>query len=135
MGKNRSTITNYLRLLKLPPQIQKAIMDRVISMGHARALINIDDEVQQLQLFKDIIKNQLSVRAVEEASRKTRTAKQPSARKELPIEYERIRNSVSDQIAAKVDIKANAKGKGSLVINFNDEDDLRRVLNILDLWP
>lgn len=135
MGKKRSTITNYLRLLKLPPQIQKAIMDRVISMGHARAIISMNDEAEQLELFKEIVKGQLSVRAVEEATRKNRSEKKASVKKELPIELERIRNAVSEQIDAKVDLKTSTRGKGALVINFNNEKDLKRVLGILDLWP
>jgi ParB family chromosome partitioning protein len=136
VGKKRSTITNYLRLLKLPPQIQKAIMDRVLTMGHARAIINIENEAEQLELFKRIVKDGLSVRAAEEA---TRSVKSSSAKtgipKELPIELERIRNHVSEQLDAKVALRADAKGKGSLSINFSNEAELKRVLSILDLLP
>ncbi len=135
VGKKRSTVTNYLRLLKLPPQIQKAIMDRLISMGHARAIINIDDEAKQMELFKEIIKNELSVRATEEATRKTRNATKGRSGSELPFELQRIRDRVSEQLNTKVNIKANTKGKGNLSIAFNNEEDLRRVLSILELLP
>lgn len=134
VGKKRSTITNYLRLLKLPPQIQKAIMDRLITMGHARAIINIDNEQEQLQLFKEIVKGGLSVRAAEQAS-KSAKATGKTVKKELPIEYQRIQDNVKRQLDAEVGLKVNAKGKGSISISFDNEKELKRVLSILDLWP
>lgn len=136
VGKQRSTITNYLRLLKLPPQIQKAIMDRVITMGHARAIINIEDESQQLQLFKEIVKGGLSVRAAEQAYKaaKASSATKP-AKKDLPLEYQRIQENMKRQLNADVGVKVNAKGKGSISISFDNEKELKRVLSILDLWP
>jgi len=134
VGKNRSTITNYLRLLKLPPQIQKAIMDKVLTMGHARALININDEAQQLELFKQIVKDGLSVRATEQASKSAKKSRTPT-KKELPIEYQRIQENIKDQLNADVDLKVNSKGKGTISIHFDNEKELKRVLSILDLWP
>ncbi|MGK0384054.1 MAG: ParB family chromosome partitioning protein [Bacteroidia bacterium] len=134
VGKKRSTITNYLRLLKLPPQIQKAIMDRILTMGHARSIISIDDENEQLQLFKEIVKGGLSVRAAEQAS-KTAKASSAAPKKELPIEYQRIQDNVKRQLDAQVGLKVNAKGKGSISISFDNEKELKRVLSILDLWP
>lgn len=134
VGKNRSTVTNYLRLLKLPPEIQKAIMDKVLTMGHARAIININDEKQQLELFKQIIKDGLSVRATEQASKKVKSGK-ASSPKELPIEYQRIQNNIKDQLNAEVGLKVNSKGKGTISIAFDNEKELKRVLSILDLWP
>ncbi|MFT6209892.1 MAG: ParB family chromosome partitioning protein [Bacteroidia bacterium] len=134
VGKKRSTITNYLRLLKLPPQIQKAIIDRVLTMGHARSIISIDDENEQLQLFKEIVKGGLSVRAAEQAS-KTAKASSAAPKKELPIEYQRIQDNVKRQLDAQVGLKVNAKGKGSISISFDNEKELKRVLSILDLWP
>lgn len=134
VGKNRSTVTNYLRLLKLPPQIQKAIMDRVLTMGHARAIINIDDEAQQLELFKQILKDGLSVRATEQASKTAKRGKTAS-KKELPLEYQRIEQNIKQQLDAEVGLKVNAKGKGSISIAFDNEKELKRVLSILDLWP
>jgi ParB family chromosome partitioning protein len=134
VGKKRSTITNYLRLLKLPPQIQKAIMDRVLTMGHARAIINIENEQEQLELFKEIVKGGLSVRAAEAASK---SAKQPktSVKKDLPIEYQRIQADITQQLNAEVDLRVNSKGKGKISISFDNEKELKRVLSILDLWP
>jgi ParB family chromosome partitioning protein len=134
VGKNRSTVTNYLRLLKLPPQIQKAIMDRVLTMGHARAIINIDDEAQQLELFKQILKDGLSVRATEQASKTAKQGKTAS-KKELPLEYQRIEQNIKQQLDAEVGLKVNANGKGSISIAFDNEKELKRVLSILDLWP
>jgi ParB family chromosome partitioning protein len=134
VGKNRSTITNYLRLLKLPPQIQKAIMDGSITMGHARAIINIEDEQEQLRLFRDIVKGGLSVRATEEASKAVKRTGKP-AKKELAIEFQRIKENIGRQLDANVGLKVNANGKGSLSIAFDNEKELKRVLSILDLWP
>jgi ParB family chromosome partitioning protein len=133
VGKNRSTITNYLRLLKLPPQIQKAIMDKVLTMGHARAIINISDEEQQIQLFKQIVKDGMSVRATEAASKSAKGTK--TVKKELPVEYQRIEQNIKDQLNANVGLKVNSKGKGSISIAFDNEKELKRVLSILDLWP
>lgn len=137
VGKKRSTITNYLRLLKLPPQIQKAIMDSTISMGHARAIINVGDPDQQLEVFKQIVKNNLSVRGAEEASRKTKDAssKKKAPKKELPIEFERIRSHVGDQLDSDVQLSVGRKGAGRISISFENEKDLKRVLSILDLLP
>jgi ParB family chromosome partitioning protein len=133
VGKNRSTITNYLRLLKLPAQIQKAIMDKVITMGHARAIINIQDENQQIELFKQIVKDGMSVRATETASKSAKGSK--AVKKELPVEYQRIEQNIKDQLNANVGLKVNARGKGSISISFDNEKELKRVLSILDLWP
>lgn len=135
IGKKRSTVTNYLRLLKLPPQIQKAIIDRTISMGHARAIINVDNEAEQLELFKEIIKESLSVRATEAATRKSKDTNARSIKGQLPIELERIRDHVGEQLSAKVSLKANSKGKGNISIAFDNEEDMKRVLSMLDLLP
>ncbi len=135
VGMKRSTVTNYLRLLKLPPQVQKAIVDRIISMGHARAIINMDSEKDQIGLFKEIIKESLSVRATEAATRKSRKAAAGRVRSELPIELERIRDRIGEQLSTKVNIRSNAKGKGNISIDFHNEADLKRVLSLLDLWP
>lgn len=134
VGKNRSTITNYLRLLKLPAQIQKAIMDKVLTMGHARAIIGIDDEKKQLELFKQIIADGLSVRATEQASKSAKKGTK-SAKKDLPIEFQRIEENIKQQLNADVGLRVNAKGKGSISISFDNEKELKRVLSILDLWP
>ncbi|MBI1288324.1 MAG: ParB/RepB/Spo0J family partition protein [Flavobacteriales bacterium] len=134
VGKNRSTITNYLRLLKLPAQIQKALMDKVLTMGHARAIINIDDENEQLELFKEIVKGGLSVRATEEASKRVKQSGK-TEKKELPIEFQRIKDNIRQQLNTEVGLRVNAKGKGTISIPFDNEKELKRVLSILDLWP
>ena len=133
VGKKRSTITNYLRLLKLPPQIQKAIMDKLITMGHARAIINIKDEAEQLELFKEIVKGGMSVRTAEQITRSAK--KEGNTKKELPIEFQRIKDSVAEQLSADVNLKVNAKGRGSFSFVFDNEKELKRVLSLLDLWP
>ncbi len=136
VGKQRSTIANYLRLLKLPPEIQKGIANGDVSMGHARALIGITSPLEQLQLFKQIIQEQLSVRETENRSQTAKKSVVLDKKvKELPFTYQRIAEHLKEQLNATVALKANGQGKGSLTINFADESDLKRVLSILDLLP
>jgi len=138
VGKKRSTVTNYLRLLKLPARIQKGIVEKNISMGHARALVNIQDSEMQLMIYDEIIKNDFSVRRVEEIVRnynesasgfqtteKTKTPKFPS-------EYEDLHNHLSKHFQTKVDFRMDQAGKGKIVIPFNSSKDLERILGILD---
>lgn len=133
VGKKRSTITNYLRLLKLQPLIQAGIRDRMISMGHARALINIEDETAQLRLYRDTIANDLSVRQVEEKVRQLKSP-QPisSAPTELPEDFQSIKSELAGYFNANVDLKRNAKGKGSIVIKFDSDRDLERILELMN---
>lgn len=138
VGKQRSTITNYLRLLKLPPEIQKGIVDGMLTMGHARALINIDDAAEQLRIFRQIVSEQLSVRQTEERSRgakQGRAGGKSIGSQGVPMALQRIVSHVQGQLGAPVAIKADAQGKGSLTIRFKDDRDLERVLSILDLMP
>lgn len=132
VGKQRSTVTNYLRLLKLPAQIQKAIVGGQLSMGHARALINLESEAKQLELFKAIVAENLSVRKVEE---RVRGVKAPSAKIELPVEFEKVKQSLADELGTSVNLKRNGAGKGKVEISFTSDEDLKRILSILDLWP
>lgn len=132
VGKQRSTVTNYLRLLKLPAQIQKAIVGGQLSMGHARALINLESESKQLELFKAIVSENLSVRKVEE---RVRGVKAPSAKIELPVEFEKVKQSLADELGTSVNLKRNGAGKGKVEISFTSDEDLKRILSILDLWP
>lgn len=130
VAKKRSTVSNYLRLLKLPPEIQMGIRQRKISMGHARALINIEDPRQQLNLFNQIISNELSVRQVEEA---VREKKYSSASKKgssilLPEALNEAISALKNRLEAKVDLKADSKGKGHLNIRFNSAEELERLL-------
>jgi ParB family chromosome partitioning protein len=141
VGKNRSTVTNYLRLLKLPPIIQAAIRDQQISMGHARAMINIENVDQQLYVFKEILTKDLSVRKVEDLVRSFAAGKKDStgsANKSTEktlrnnFEYQRIQDDLSSKFGNKVIIKADDKGKGSINIPFLSTDDLNRILEMLD---
>jgi len=136
VGKKRSTITNYLRLLKLPAEIQLGIRDKIISMGHARAVINITDPETQLEIYRDILKNDLSVRKVEEIVRKIGSASEtPSQSKQVEVshkEYESLRTHLSEFFQTNVELKRNNKGNGRIVIPFRSDEDLERILTILD---
>jgi ParB family chromosome partitioning protein len=136
VGKNRTTITNYLRLLKLPPEIQVSIRDQKISMGHARALINVDDVEKQLFIHQEIIDKGLSVRRVEELARsihslqvKQKPAKQPAA---ASFEYQKLQKDLASRFASKVKLKVGQNGKGAIEIPFVSNDDLSRILELLD---
>ena len=134
VGKNRSTITNYIRLLKLPAEVQVAIRDNKISMGHARALINIDDEETQLTILHNIIGKNLSVREVEEIARNLN--KLPSTQKEktsraLSSSLENLRSNLSDRLSANVNVSLGSKGKGNITINFSSQKQLELILSDL----
>ncbi len=133
VGKNRSTVTNYLRLLKLPPVIQAAIRDEQISMGHARALINIPEADKQLWVFQQIVDQGLSVRKVEEL---VRTVASPPAKKDkktgqLPYEYRKIADGLSSRFGTKVQLRIDESGKGKIEIPVLSRNDLNRILDIL----
>ncbi len=141
VGKKRSTIANYLRLLKLPTTIQKGIIDKVISMGHARALVNIPDTEDQLEIYHHILSEDLSVRSVEEMVRKLNdpeekhqaTARETLEKKEkYPVEYEELKAHLSQFFHTKVDFSLNNHGKGKIVIPFGSAKDLERIVGILD---
>ncbi|NQX78035.1 ParB/RepB/Spo0J family partition protein [Gilvibacter sp.] len=129
VGKKRSTIANYLRLLKLDPIIQTGMRDGFISMGHGRALINIDDSESQLDIYEKIIDKNLSVRATEAL---VRSFKDPSApaktTKALPAAAKKQNDILGSILNAKTSINMNAKGKGKLVIPFDSEADLERIV-------
>ncbi|GGG82832.1 chromosome partitioning protein ParB [Parapedobacter pyrenivorans] len=138
VSKNRSTVTNYLRLLKLPPVIQAAIRDGQLSMGHARALINVPETDKQLYIFREIIKNGLSVRKTEELVRdiQQRAGKQgkknnkPTA---LSFQYQKVEDDLASKFATRVRLKvSDRKGTGAIEIPFHSEDDLNRILELLD---
>lgn len=136
VGKKRSTITNYLRLLKLPAEIQLGIRDKIISMGHARAVINIPDPETQLDIYRNILKNDLSVRKVEEIVRKLASPSENTPQsKQVEVslkEYESLRNHLADFFKTDVELKRNNKGNGKIVIPFKTDEDLERILAILD---
>ncbi len=136
MGKSRSSVTNFLRLLKLPAVIQIALSENRISMGHARALINIDDAEQQIKLFNKMLENELSVRETEQLVREnTSTGKKDSTttqktNSKLPEEYQRITDELKTKFS-QVQLKIKTKGKGSIVIPFRSEAELQEILGKL----
>ena len=136
VGKNRTTVTNYLRLLKLPPLIQISIRDQKISMGHARALINVDQADKQLFIHDEIIEKGLSVRKVEELVRSINSVEvKPKPAKRIaatPFEYQKLQKDLASKFATKVKLKVNDNGKGAIEIPFVSQDDLSRILELLD---
>lgn len=135
VGKDRSTITNYIRLLKLPPEVQIAIRDNKITMGHARAIISVENHKDQIKLLGEIISKHLSVRAVEEMVRKIHEKTEltkPVPEKVLAAKYIGIRDRLSGMFNARVAIKKDNKGKGSIVITFKSDEELDHIINILD---
>jgi len=136
VGKNRTTVTNYLRLLKLPPAIQISIRDQKISMGHARALINVDQADKQLFIHDEIIEKGLSVRKVEELVRSINSIQlKPKQSKQslgVSFEYQKLQRDLASKFATKVKLKVGENGKGAIEIPFVSEDDLSRILELLD---
>lgn len=138
VGKKRSTVTNYLRLLKLPPEIQLGIINNDISMGHARALINIDDADLKVKIYTQIIEDELSVRKTEEIIReyknKDKEIVEPKATKSpsLPEEYVVLQNQLKDKFKANIKLKRNEEGKGEIVIPFTSNEELERLIGLLD---
>jgi ParB family chromosome partitioning protein len=137
VSKNRSTITNYLRLLKLPPTIQAAIRDNKITMGHARALINVSDPSIQLYIYQEILDKDLSVRKVEDMVRSIKQSGiKPSSKEKksesISFQYQKIQDDLSSKFATRIKMKVQDGGKGSIEIPFLSDDDLNRILELLD---
>lgn len=139
IGKNRATIANFLRLLKLPADIQMGLKDKKIDMGHARALIPVDNPTIQLRIYEEILTNELSVRRVEELVKAYNAGKNIDelAKKEvkknaLPEEYNILKKHLSKYFKTKVQFAINDKGKGKISIPFKSEEDLERIINIFD---
>ena len=135
VGKNRSTVNNYLRLLKLPPDIQAGIRDKKISMGHARALITIDDIPLQLDIYKQIVSQDLSVRKVEALVRKAGQPKAVPVKPEVKHgkEIEKLQGRLSSHFGSRVKVNSKDGDKGEIKIPFVSVDDLNRILDILDM--
>jgi len=134
VAKKRSTVANYLRLLKLPPEIQMGIRERKITMGHARALVGIDDAKQQLSLYNQILSSEMSVRQVEDATRKNKSSDVGASRTSkmvLPAELKAAIQKLNKRLEASVDIKSDKDGKGQLNIRFNSSEELANLLNKL----
>lgn len=137
VGKNRSTVTNFLRLLKLQPEIQAAIKTEKLSMGHARAIIGVDDYNKQLKMFHEIIEKHLSVREAENMARElgnnSPTSKKNKSNKEnLNFEYTKIQNILSSHFGNRIRLQRSMKGNGKILIPFENDDDLNRILELLN---
>lgn len=140
VGKNRTTVNNYLRLLRLPPDIQAGIRDQKISMGHARALINIEDVAKQLYLYKKIVEEGLSVRKVEQLVRDlmAKNADDPKPEKKgssqhKNYEVQQVQTKLSSHFGTRVSLKADSQFRGEIKIPFVSTEDLNRILEIIDL--
>lgn len=135
VSKNRSTVTNYLRLLKLPPAIQASIRDGGITMGHARALLGVESPSDQLFIYQLIIKQGLSVRKVEEMVRnvqKQEGGKTAKSAQGVSYQMQKIQDDLASKFSTKVKLKVGSQGSGSIEIPFLSEDDLNRILEMLD---
>ena len=140
VGKKRTTISNYLRLLKLPAQIQLAIRDKTSTSGHARAIINIEDPDTQFMIFEQILKYDFSVRKVEEIVREIANPK-PEVVEDEPVkpkkkneigDYIELQQHLSRRFETKVELKRNAAGKGKIVIAFKSDAELEKIIGLLD---
>jgi ParB family chromosome partitioning protein len=140
VGKKRTTIANYLRLLKLPAPIQVALQNKEIDMGHARALLTLEDPKTQIKIFEEITKHGYSVRKVEELVKalsegetvKSGNKKIAPKKMKSPQEFDILKKHLSDFFQTKVQLSCTEKGKGKISIPFNNEEDLERIMEILD---
>ena len=130
VGKDRSTVSNFLRLLKLPAEIQIAIRDGYITMGHARALVNISDKTRQLIILRRIIDEDLSVRQVEMLAREKASAKKP--KNVLPESFKVQAETLSKALKMGVKVSRDSKGKGTLTINFKNDEEFERLLDFIN---
>lgn len=131
LGKNRTTITNYIRLLKLPVEIQIALRDGQITMGHARALINLSDDNEKLKILRNIIDNDLSVRQVEEINRYYSKPKSKKEKLQIPEKLLLEKEKLIKKLQTKVKIKTNNNGAGTILISFDSEPDFERIISLL----
>lgn len=130
VGKKRSTVANYIRLLKLPPQIQQSVKNEVLTMGHARVFAGIDQLTRQLDLFRKCVNQQWSVRRLEDEARLIGSRPKVNAGIEDP-EITKIKSTLSKKIGVKISIKRDSKGKGQIVIPFKSDDQLNDIIDIL----
>lgn len=139
MKKERSTVANYLRLLKLPPDIQRAVRDNQISMGHARAIIGLEQVEQQLYVFRETMQRGLSVRQVEQmvkdmvAGKETAAPASKTAAAKLPHAYKRIEDNMASHFSTRVRLDRKKSGKGSVLIEFYNDEDLERIMGKMNL--
>lgn len=138
VGKKRTTIANYLRLLKLPAEIQMGLKDKKIDMGHARTLVSVQDPELQLALYEQILAEGLSVRMVEDMVRgvteegAAQPKMQKGKKKMLPEEYDLLKQHLSRFFNTKVQFSCNEKGKGKITIPFSSEEELEKLVSLLD---
>ena len=139
VGKSRTAVTNYMRLLKLPAQIQMALKNREIDMGHARALLALDSPSLQLKLFKEVQKNQYSVRKVEEMVQALKNGedvqtvrKRITTRVPLSSSLNESKNRLTSMLNTKVQLTCSPKGNGKISITFANEEDLNRIMSLLE---
>jgi len=137
VGKQRSTVTNYLRLLKLPAEIQLGIKNKQLMMGHARTLVNIEDPKKQINIYYKIIDGELSVRQAEELvrqlqSEKIRDPEKQDRKHKLNQDFSRLSEHLGSIFAAKVNFRINEQGKGKIVIPFENPEEMERILGIFD---
>ena len=139
VGKSRAAVTNYLRLLKLPAQVQMALQKKDIDMGHARALLSLDSPSLQLKLFHEVIKNNYSVRKVEELCQQLKNGeditiakKKIAAKSKLPEEFNLLKKRLSDFFQTKVQMSYGASGKGKISIPFASEEELLHIMEVMD---
>ncbi|WP_291912525.1 ParB/RepB/Spo0J family partition protein [Chitinophaga sp. CB10] len=139
MGKERSTVTNYIRLLKLPPDIQVAVRNGQLSMGHARVITGIEKVENQLFLFNEVMKGGLSVRQTEELARRMHQAgekgnQQPKAKAKLAPAFLKIQDNLASHFSTKVKLERDKNGKGSIMIEFYSDEELNGILEKIDLY-
>ncbi|SEW34494.1 ParB/RepB/Spo0J family partition protein [Chitinophaga arvensicola] len=138
MGKERSTVTNYIRLLKLPPDIQVAVRNGQLSMGHARVLTGVENVENQLFLYNEILKNGLSVRQTEELARNINQAdknqQQKAAKAKLAPAFLKIQDKLATHFSTKVKLDRNKSGKGSILIEFYSDEELDSILEKIDIY-
>jgi len=137
VGKQRSTVTNYLRLLKLPAEIQLGIRNKNLMMGHARTLVNIDDPKKQINIYYKIVDGELSVRQAEELVRQLQTEKikdpeKTDRKKRLNSDFVQLSDHLNKIFSAKVNFRINEKGKGKIVIAFESNEEMERILGVFD---
>lgn len=132
MGKERTTVTNYIRLLKLPPDIQVAVRNGSLSMGHARALVNVDTIDKQLYIFREVQEKELSVRQTEELVRKLykgEPAVKNAAKNQLPPAYKKIEDNLASHFSTRVRMQHNKKGHGSITLEYYSLEELNKLLD------
>jgi ParB family chromosome partitioning protein len=139
VGKSRTSITNYMRLLKLPAQIQMALKNKEMDMGHARALLSLDSPSAQLKLYKEIQRNGYSVRKVEEMVQMLKNGedlhtvkKAATTVTQLPLEYSILKDRLGNLFKVKVQMTCSPQGKGKISIPFANDEELEHIMNIID---